>query len=66
MNQSDTIILESWIKLFQEILGKFDTVYKEKQLANYPISQETENLMYIAYRSLEFTINAIESDLEEL
>jgi hypothetical protein len=64
MSESDQIILQSWIKLFQEILLKFKTVYGEKNIANYPISQETENLMYLAFRSTEFTLNSMENDLD--
>lgn len=62
----DRELLQSWIKLLQEINGKLDTIEEEKKLANYPITQNTEDWMHIVKFSLNGFVNAIEEDLENL
>ena len=62
---SDKELLQSWIKLLQEINNKLDTIEEEKRLANYPITQNTEDWMHIVKFSLNGFINAIETDIED-
>lgn len=61
MSESDKILIESWFKLYGEIMKKLNTVQNEKEMANYPITQDIEDWMHIAH----FTIGKVYSRLDE-
>lgn len=56
--------IESWFHRYQVILICLQGIEKEKEALNHPISQPTENMMFIASKSVEFAMNACESELE--
>jgi len=55
--------IERWYHACHTMVVAFHEMTTEKEALNYPISQSTEDMMFVAAKGVEFAMNALESEM---